>query len=473
MLRVLLAVAAAASGAAPMAAQAADSLQVEAVRFYRPGMGRTLVKAFIEVPYTAAGRPAGDSLAYSVQLRVTDSTGLELTRQTWGKSIPRGLVQAGARGLDILEFALAPGAYRVMVDVTGTDGTTLSRALDVRGWAEAPEASDLLLAPAMRVAADSDTVPQPGEIRQGNYLITGTADLQLTPLRADAYYLLEAYNGGEAEQSGTVSLAVIDSTGREVTRTAGSPVRVAGGGGMLHGRLDLAGLPAGRYTLELQLDVNGSTVKRSDQFVMADLQSTLDRQVAQQQSERVTDAGYFAAMNAAQLDSAFEPLEYIARSGELRPYEGLSPEGKRRFLANFWEGRDPNPSTRVNEARVQFYSALAYADREYGEGGAAARPGWKTDRGRVFVKLGAPDDVYQRQQEGRAPPYQIWRYTRGRGYWYIFADRTGLGHYVVIRSNDREEPGLPTWREIIGEDAVRDAGRWLGAEFYGGVQTPN
>lgn len=470
MFRVLLAVAAAAVGTAPppAVAQASDSLRIEAVRFYRPTLGRTLVKAFIEVPYTGlTARPAGDSLAYTVSLRVTDSTGLELTRQSWGKTVPAGFVQSGARGLDILEFALAPGSYRMTVDVAGPDGrTAMSRELDLRGWAETPDASDLLLAPAMRMAADSDTVPQPGEVRQGNYLITGTADLQLTPLRAKAYYLLEAYNPTDQEQAGTVSLTVIDSTGAEVTRTPGNPVRVAGGGGMLHGSLDLAGLPGGRYMLRLELDVNGTTVVREDGFGMADLQSTMERQVAVQQANRVTDEGYFAAMNAAQLDSAFEPLDYIAGSGELRPYEGLSLDGKRRFMATFWQERDPTPETAVNEARLQFYGALAYADEHYGEAGRAGRPGWKTDRGRVFAKLGAPDDVYQRQQEGRAPPYLIWRYTRGRGYWYIFADQTGLGHFVLIHTNDGGENKMPNWREVIGQDAVTDAGRFLGVSFY-------
>jgi hypothetical protein len=69
---------------------------------------------------------------------------------------------------------------------------------------------------------------------------------------------------------------------------------------------------------------------------------------------------------------------------------------------------------------------------------------------------------------GQAPPYDVWRYTRGRPRYYVFADRTGIGAYNLIQTNDLQETGIPTWREILTEDAVRDVGLFLGVDFYGG-----
>lgn len=456
--------------ATAQSAPPADSLPVETVRFYRPGAAKTLVKTFVEVPYAQlAGGATSDSLRYQITMRIADSTGLKLFEETWGKSVPGGLVTPGATGMDITEFALDPGLYRMDVEVANpANGRSLKRALELRGWPEQPVVSDLLLAPAMRIADSTDTVPRPGEIRQGATMITAAAALRLTPLRSDAFYLLEAYNPGEQEAAGSMTVTIIDSTGRTLLQTPPATVRILPGGGVLKGQVPLAGLPSGEYEMRVDLAVDGSTTSLSEHFSMADLATTVARAAEQQQAESATDAGYFGAMTEEELDAAYEPLSYIATSRELRAYEDLTPAGKRKFLADFWRERDPNGATEVNEARQQFYAALAFADREYGEAGRAGRPGWKTDRGRVFAKYGAPDDVYQRQQEGRAPPYLVWRYSRGRGNYYIFADRTGVGHYELIHTNDRSEVGIPSWMEIMTPDAVRDAGRYLGVDFLAG-----
>ena len=96
-------------------------------------------------------------------------------------------------------------------------------------------------------------------------------------------------------------------------------------------------------------------------------------------------------MTKKELDDAEEPLALIAKSGELSVYnDNLSVPAKRRFLSEFWARRDPNPSTSQNEARDQFYSAIAFAGKKYREGGRAATPGWKTDRGRVYTRNGVP-----------------------------------------------------------------------------------
>ena len=285
--------------------------------------------------------------------------------------------------------------------------------MNIEGFASTPAASDLLLSPKIRPATADDTVPQPAELRWGKMLVTAAARLQLTPLRSTVYYLLEAYS--EQAASGTMELKVVDSAGKALTTTPATKVQVPAGGGVLKGQLDLTGLPAGRYTMNASLALGGSTVERSADFSMAALEQTLETDVARRTARQVTDVGYFDAMSEPELDAAKDPLQIIAKSGELSPYsKDLSLRGKRRFLADFWASRDPSPGTDVNEARQVFYDAIAYANKNYGESGRAAKPGWKTDRGRIYVRNGAPDDVLTRPQAGRSPPYEVWHFTRGR-----------------------------------------------------------
>ena len=81
------------------------------------------------------------------------------------------------------------------------------------------------------------------------------------------------------------------------------------------------------------------------------------------------------------------------------------------------------------------------------------------------MKNGAPDEMLQRPQAGRSPPYEVWRFRSGKDRYYIFVDRAnGLGNYQLVNSNDVKEPGQPNWQELLHkEDAVEDISRFLGS----------
>ncbi len=367
----------------------------------------------------------------------------------------------------MVRFSLAPGRYRLDVAVVDSvSGRRSDTALDLEGFATAPQASDLLLSPQIRATAAGDTVPRPAELRWGQMLVTAAARLNLTPLRPDAYYLLEAYS--PKADSGTLRLKVADSTGKALLTTAETAVQVPAGGGILKGQLDLGGLPPGQYAMVAALELGGKTVERSAGFTMAGLDETLEKDVARREAAKVTDEGYFEAMGEEDIAEAKEPLSLVAEGGELGKWnKDLSLRAKRRFMTDFWKRRDPTPGTPVNETRQLFYDAVAYADKTFGEKGRAAVPGWKTDRGRIYVKNGSPDEQLDRLQAGRSVPYQVWRYRRGSDRFYIFADRSnGIGIYQLVHSNDVRENGVPNWREVVREEAVADIGRFLGIDFF-------
>jgi GWxTD domain-containing protein len=452
---------------ARQAAQSDSGLTVRAVRFYRADQNQTRVKGLVQIPMSAIA-PIRDDVAeggYSVSVRVADSTGLTLFHQDWSTHVPTGAGAPEQYAVEIVDFAIAPGQYRFEVSVKDSvSGRSLSSGVDISALADTSPASDLLVSPEMRLPADSEAGPRPGEFRTGNNLIVAAARAVITPLRPKVYYLLEAY--APAEEKGSLSVSVADSSGKMAVQTTPVPIVVSAGGSILKGQLDLTGLPPGTFTMTAEMKLEQRVVRRSAEFVMAGLGESLARDSARRADARGTDEGYFAELNAEQLDQAKAPLVYIAASGELSPWNNkLSVAAKRRLLTNFWQSRDPSPGTPRNERRESFYAAIAYANETYREGGRNAVSGWRSDRGRVYARNGAPGEVYRRQQEGRAPPYEVWRYSTGKGLYYIFADRSGFGAYTLIYSNDLKEPGMPGWAEILGGAAVQDAGRFLGVDL--------
>jgi GWxTD domain-containing protein len=469
LLKLSLAAALAGLPVAAAAMQTDPELVLRAVRFYRAEQDLTRVKGIVQIPYSLVRR-TGDGNAYTVSVRVADATGLTLYNQSWQTKVAGGAAPEDAYAVEIVDFTVAPGTYRLEVAVgDSASGRQASQAVSLEALSKTAKVSDLLASPAIRVAAANDTVPKPGEFRAGDNLVTAAARVFLTPLRSHVYYLMEAYS--PTEQAGKMGVSIRDSAGRPMVQTPPLEVSVAAGGSVLKGQLDLTGLPPGDYTMISRLELGGETIERSAPLTMADLTQTLVRDSAARQDARVTDEGYFAAMSVEELDQAKEPLGYVARSRELSSWDkAMSPGVKRRFLTEFWKRRDPTPDTPRNERREQFYQAIAYADKNYREPGRKAPDGWRTDRGRIYAKNGTPDDVLQRHKEAYGAAFEVWKYTRGKARYYIFADRTGFGGYQLIYSNDVSEPKAPAWGSVLSRRGLAEAGNFLGVDLFSVVR---
>lgn len=445
-----------------------DSVKVHAVRFYDTGSGLTQVRAFIQIPLEALTptRPSPEGmLSYRVSVRLRDSAGLVLSEDAWpSQHVPASVLGPGVTTVNSVEFVVRPGKYRLEVNVIDSvTGTQLQAGADLLGYHQPPPASDLVLSPGMR-SLSTDSAPRGTEWRSGSLLVTSAAELVLTPLRSKAYYLLEAYSA--TPDSGSMAVTIRDSSGKTIVTTQPVSVRVGVGGGVLRGQLDLEGLPAGRYSLDVAVELGQQKIERSGAFVMTDVVATLARRATELNELAGTDSGFFSLMDEARLNAAFEPLAYIAPGGELRAFQGASIGAKRQFLISFWRKRDPDPATPRNEIREEFYGKIAYADNNFRERGSRTQSGWKTDRGRIYTRLGAPDETLDRVRAGQAPSYQVWRYTRGKGLYFVFSDRSGLGAYKLMTTNDLHEAGSPDWRDILGPDAARDIGYFLGVDFF-------
>jgi GWxTD domain-containing protein len=103
-----------------------------------------------------------------------------------------------------------------------------------------------------------------------------------------------------------------------------------------------------------------------------------------------------------------EEVIWIISNAERTAFNGLQTDQERRqFIEQFWLRRDPTPGTTENELKEEHYRRIAWANDRY----TAEIPGWKTDRGMVYVKFGAPDEKEEHPVAGAVPyPYEKWRY---------------------------------------------------------------
>jgi GWxTD domain-containing protein len=122
-----------------------------------------------------------------------------------------------------------------------------------------------------------------------------------------------------------------------------------------------------------------------------------------------------------------EDVRWIITDQELKAFKSLSNDEERdNFIEQFWQRRNPDPDSPENEYREENYRRIAYANEHF----AAGKPGWKTDRGHMYIAYGKPDSIdshpsggsYERpMDEGGGEtstfPFEVWhyRYIEGIG----------------------------------------------------------
>src|SRR5258708_23531921 len=98
-------------------------------------------------------------------------------------------------------------------------------------------------------------------------------------------------------------------------------------------------------------------------------------------------------------------VAYIITDEERAAWKHLNTDEEREsFIEQFWLRRDPTPDTPENEYKEEYYRRIAYANEHF----ASGIPGWKTDRGRIYIKFGPPDEIdsHANGESYQRPPEQ-------------------------------------------------------------------
>jgi len=269
------------------------------------------------------------------------------------------------------------------------------------------------------------------------------------------YFYFEAYNPGtEEDTTYTVYTFVSHSTlpqpiadlQERTTRDVKSPDAVVGS-------FDVSGLASGSYLINIILldDENRALVTQSRKFFVYN--PTVEAPRVTAAVDIAYQKSFYAAMSDDELDEQIKYAVIIATNREERALKGAkNEEGKRDVLMDFWGKRDPDPTTPINEVREEYFSRIQFARERYSN---SHSDGWKSDRGRVYLKYGAPAHVNPHHYERSMAPYEIWEYDNipgeGRS-MFVFADISGFSEFELIHSSVPGERQSLDWRQELRQN---------------------
>jgi GWxTD domain-containing protein len=146
-------------------------------------------------------------------------------------------------------------------------------------------------------------------------------------------------------------------------------------------------------------------------------------------------------------------VTYVITDEERRAFKKLATDDEReRFIEEFWRRRDPDPDTDENEFKEEYYERISYANEHF----ASGIPGWKTDRVRIWIMFGKPDErethpmggnydrpSYEGGGNTSTYPFEVWFYRYlagvGSGVEIEFVDPTGSGEYRIARNPNEKD----------------------------------
>lgn len=136
------------------------------------------------------------------------------------------------------------------------------------------------------------------------------------------------------------------------------------------------------------------------------------------------------------LDEMLNYLRYYASASRLQTLRDASPDERASAWVTFYRETDPDPRTPEHEALRDYFGRVQFANERFNEEGT---PGWLTDRGKVFITLGDPDQVLDQGESamnvrGRT---QVWTYSQHR-LQLVFVDQSGFGRWRLTPSSENE-----------------------------------
>lgn len=217
------------------------------------------------------------------------------------------------------------------------------------------------------------------------------------------------------------------------------------------GVVNLKKYPTGAYVLRLSLfqDSINIGIASSKRFYLVNPSVAAPTQVTMTNMD--VNSSEFGIYSEEECDNMFEVITPISAEPEIDTYEKLGTlDAKREFLFNFWKIRDFEPETPRNEFRDEYMERVNFVEARYK---TFTKRGVKTDRGRVYLINGEPDEVDYHPNDYNTKPYESWEYhSIEGGVVFIFGDITGYNDYELLHSTKRGELRDDNWQRRIVVD---------------------
>ncbi len=375
-----------------------------------------------------------------------------VARQAWRIpfSVPDTSMLENSRTYnDLFGFYIKPDIYRVYIVVKDVNNDAVRDSVSVLLDVKLPNTNAITM-------SDVEFASSIGQIERDstNRFYKNTFEVKPHPSRMFGiqqpvlFYYLEAYNLKKNQSEFYYTKAIItNAVGKEVVNHEKTKRRV-NDSNVEVGMMKVNALRTGVYTFTFMIidSVDKKQYGSSKKFFVYN--PTLPNDTSLTAAHNSIDATEYATMSEQELDKEFDQARYITTRSETEQYKKYTTvEAKRKALYEFWLNRDEDRTTPENEQKTDYFKRLAHANVQYKTG---FREGWKTDRGRVFILYGAPDDIERHANELDKKPYEVWTYNSIQGgVVFIFGDRTGFSDYVLLHSTHRNEMHDENWERQL------------------------
>ncbi len=200
---------------------------------------------------------------------------------------------------------------------------------------------------------------------------------------------------------------------------------------VLHG-IDVSNLKSGIYKLNIKIRGPG---RYKDLF--------LSRMFEIIQADAFSNSLILSEEEIEQFETV---LSYLDIPNKLHFFKKLSASAKVEYIIQYWKDLDPTPGTNDNEYLNSIQQRFLYALENFSWGNIK---GWKTERGRILIKNGIPDEIDRHYFDQNNKPYEIWYYHTNRELYYVFGDINANGNFILLDSNKENEISNPSWRTFV------------------------
>ena len=254
------------------------------------------------------------------------------------------------------------------------------------------------------------------------------------------YFYIEAYNLllGEDRSDLTMKTAVYDAVGKEIMARERQKKR-SGESAVLVDQLAANRFKSGTYSLVVALldTTKHALAQSARKFYVYNPTLGVDSTLLSLGSS--LPMAVYSSMEDQELDRDFKWSRYEILDAEQSQYKQLNgADVKRKFLSDIWRRRPPG-------AREVYMARVAHANENFGMLG---REGYRTDRGRVYIVYGPPDDIERHPNESDTKPYEIWTYNNIQGgVEFDFLQRIQGADYELVNSTHRNELHDANWMQ--------------------------
>ncbi len=356
----------------------------------------------------------------------------------------KNLIGRGQQFVFTTPFLLEPGSYRVLTFLhdQNSEGEAQSRiSVEISLFPKDSLAmSDIQFASKIQRASDPEN-----PLVKNNLLIMPNPQALFGDGFENITFYAELYNlDVSANQEGAyhVDYVIEDREGKTLSRLRGKRRRKMNQNTAIYTSFDISGLKIERYLMRLEAFDDDKNIRAS-----ASKHFSVFRRAEALAFHAEQERKVYQELDEAALQNYFDQISYIAAHDEKSIFRQLTMTGKREFLVQFWERRDPTKGTSRNEFKEDYIERLVKAKINFSFG---ETEGWRTDRGRILLLYAAPDFIDRLPGLSDRNANETWYYeTLQGGCLFIFIDLNDNGRYRLIHSTHRDEVDNPDWESYL------------------------